>query len=153
MQEILKSISLKMIEIGEYKYSNAQIKSKWLGNKPASIEEIISTEKRIKVSLPQDYREFMMISNGFRQFNNVEPTFHPLNEIDFLKKINPELIKIWKETGNVEIGEILESSILIGGKNEEQLFLIIPPDSKKASWRFWKFAAWMSGEEPHENLS
>ena len=110
------------------------------------------TEERLKIHLPQDYKDFMKIANGFHAFSNVEPTFHPLDRIDYLIKIDPELISIWKDHGNRDVGEVLENSIIIAGISEEQYFLIIPPDSNNKTWRYWKFASWIPGQEPYKDM-
>ncbi len=36
--------------------------------------------------------------------------------------------------------------------NQEQYFLLIPPNSINEKWKYWKFANWCPGEEEHENL-
>ncbi|WP_120275255.1 SMI1/KNR4 family protein [Mangrovibacterium diazotrophicum] len=153
MKMTLNSIAEQMLRLAEFEYSESQIKLKWFGNEPATLNIIEENEKRLEIKLPEDYKDFLLIANGFHAFNTVEPTFHPVNKIDYLKNIDPELIKIWKQTGNVEIGEILEQSIIIAGIGEEQLFLIIPPDSKNTNWRYWKFASWIPGEEPYNDLN
>ena len=63
------------------------------------------------------------------------------------------MIKIWKLTGNVETGELLKGSIVIAGIGEEQFFLLLPPDLQNTSWRYWKFASWIPGENPYTNMN
>ena len=46
----------------------------------------------------------------------------------------------------------MEKSILVGGINEEQYFLLIPHNLTTGKWKYWKFANWHPGEEEHENL-
>lgn len=41
---------------------------------------------------------------------------------------------------------------MIAGLEDEQQFLIIPPNSKNGNWKYWKFANWIPGEEEYENL-
>jgi cell wall assembly regulator SMI1 len=152
MEITLKSISEQMLRLADFEYLEDQVKSKWFGNEPASINKIEENEKRLEIELPEDYKNFLLIANGFHAFNTVEPTFHSVNKIDYLKNIDPELINIWNQTGNVEVGEILERAVIIAGNGEEQLFLLIPPDSKNTNWRYWKFASWIPGEEPYDDL-
>jgi len=152
MREILESISNLMIELDDSDYSDDQIKSKWLGNKPATTEDIKGTEERLKIDLPQDYKDFLMISNGFHAFSPEEPTFLPFDRIDYLKNIDPDLIKIWFETGNEATAEALEKSIIVAGVTEDQSFLIIPPENESDNWSYWKFASWIPGEEPYDNF-
>jgi cell wall assembly regulator SMI1 len=151
MKEVLEKISVASIELKDFDFTEEQIKSKWIGNAPASTEEISIAEKRLGVNLPDDYKDFLRICNGFEACNSIEPTFHQIQKIDYLRNIEPELIKIWIETGNDEVGNLLEKSIVIAGIDEEQLFLIIPPN-KDLKWEYWKFASWIPGEEKYPNL-
>lgn len=98
------------------------------------------------------FQEFLLISNEFAAPNDIEPTFLPIERVDYLKNIDNELIEIWTKDGIPTIGEELEKSIIIGGINEEQYFLIIPPNSKNLKWRYWKFASWIPGEEEYKSL-
>lgn len=153
MKEILIAISILSIKMGDA-YENAstfQIQNKWLGFEPARTEEIIKTEKRLNVILPEDYKDFLKITNGFSAPNTVEPTFMRVEDIDLLKNIDPELVEIWGE-GDAEMGCILEKCILIAGKDQEQYFLLIPNDSINEKWRYWKFANWHPGEHEFEGL-
>ena len=152
MNSILKNISEKAIELADLEFSQEQIKKKWLGTKPASQYEIKLAEKRLGIELPTDYRWFLSITNGFSAPNDIEPTFESLDKIDFLKNIDSQIIEAYSIDGIENIGEQLEKSILIGGVNEEQYFLLIPSNSTNGKWKYWKFANWHPGEEEHESL-
>lgn len=152
MKTILEAISLEMIRLDEFHYPEEQLQSKWFGNEPATTDAIQQTEERLQVTLPEDYKEFLAIANGFHAFSDIEPTFHTVAYIDYLKNKDAELIQIWKETGNEDIAHVLTQSILIAGFEEEQQFLIIPPSEENKHWRYWKFASWFPGEEPFDNL-
>lgn len=70
-----------------------------------------------------------------------------VEEIDYLKNIDPFTIDCYEDT----LPELSES-ILVGGKDEEQQFLLIPPRDEKENWRYWKFANWIPGEYEFKNL-
>lgn len=154
MKELLLAISFLSIKLGDAHESASkfQIQNQWLGFEPAKKEEIIKAEKKLNVILPEDYKDFLEITNGFSAPNTIEPTFMEIQEIDFLKNIDCGLVEIWKE-GDQEVGDILERSIIVAGKNQEQQFLLIPPDSGKGKWRYWKFANWQVGEYEFESLN
>lgn len=152
MKQVLQQISFNTIRNGEFKPSAEQVKNQWLGNSPASSEEIEKAENRLNVILPDDYKLFLENCNGFPAISFTEPTFHQVNEIDYLKNVDPQLIEIWIETGNVEEGKMLEKSIIIAGKYEEQYFLLIPPTDPKTFWKYWKFAHWHPGEVEFQDL-
>lgn len=153
MKEILIAISLLSIKAGDANEnaSTLQIRNNWLGFEPAQSEEIIKAEKRLHVIFPEDYKEFLKITDGFSAPNTVEPTFMKVEDIDLLKNIDPELVKIWGES-DAEMKKILEKCIMIAGKDQEQYFLLIPNGSVGNKWRYWKFANWIPGEYEFEDL-
>jgi cell wall assembly regulator SMI1 len=153
LKNVLKRISELSIKYEDVQFSTKQIESNWIGNDPAKIEYIELAEKNLGIGLPQDYKDFLLISNGFSATrNNTEPRFETVDFIDYLVNIDSYLVEIWSQEGLKDIGEELARAILIGGINEEQYFLIIPPKSSKDRWQYWKFASWIPGESPFENL-
>ena len=152
MKELLKQISEKAIALGEYEFQESHVKDKWLGRNPASPNEILLLEKRVGLELPEDYKRFLTTCNGFSSPSDIEPTFESVDKIDFLRNINPHLIESYSFDEIFEIGEQLNSSILVGGLNEEQHFLLIPPSQMDSCWKYWKFANWYPGEEEFEDL-
>jgi cell wall assembly regulator SMI1 len=152
MKDLLKELSISSIQLGDITYSSQQIESQWLGSDiPASTEDIESAEIRLGIKFPDDYKEFLLITNGFAATNNIEPKFEPIQEVDYLKNLDDFLVSIWKEGILMDIGNALERSILVGGIDEEQYFLLIPPENKEG-WKYWKFASWIPGEDPFDNL-
>ncbi|WP_298516599.1 SMI1/KNR4 family protein [uncultured Kordia sp.] len=152
MKSILEAISLEMIRLDEFHYPKEQLQSKWFGNPPADSNSIEQAEARLQVTFPDDYKEFLSIANGFHAFSDIEPTFYTVESIDYLKNMDAELIKIWRETGNEDLADVLAQSILIAGFEEEQQFLLIPPSEASKNWRYWKFSSWYPGEEPFDSL-
>ena len=153
MKKLLEDISKRAISSGKFNFTPDEINSKWLGKPPASETDIKFTEKRLGVILPDDYKNFLQITNGFSTPNDaIEPTFEKAERITFLKDIDPFLIEVWSKGILTETGKALAKSIVIAGVDEEQYFLLIPPDQKHGNWKYWKFANWIPGEEPYENL-
>lgn len=151
MKALLQQISKLAIQIDEEAYY--YLESPWLGEAPATAAAIKQLEAELKVELPEDYKSFLRITNGFESPTETEPFFMAAEFVVYLKDFDPELIQIWRETGNEEIADDLEKGILIAGQNDEQQFLLIPPDVQNSEWRYWKFAHWIPGEEPYENLT
>jgi len=152
MKSLLKKISEKAIELADLEFTQDQIKNKWLVNEPTSEVDLKLTEKRLGVKLPNDYKEFLRITNGFTAPNDVEPSFERFDKIDYLKNLNNHLIEVWNTEGIADIGKQLGCSIVIGGINEEQIFLLIPPNSSSENWKYWKFSSWQPGEVEFKNL-
>jgi cell wall assembly regulator SMI1 len=152
MKEQLKEISKTSIILANFEFPETLVLQKWLGYEPAADDQIADAENRLALSLPEDYKEFLKLCNGFHAPNNLEPTFLSIEKIDYLERLDPELSKIWTETGNIEIGEELRRSIMIAGLCEEQYFLLLPPKDN-LGWRYWKFASWIPGEQEYDDLS
>jgi cell wall assembly regulator SMI1 len=152
MNSLLRQISEKAIELADLEFTQEQADNKWLGTKPASETDIKLTEKRLGIEFPTDFKQFLLVTNGFSAPNEIEPSFEPINRVDLLKNIDNDIIEAYSIDGIENIGKQLEQSILVGGINQEQYFLLIPPNSINEKWKYWKFANWCPGEEEHENL-
>lgn len=146
MKNLLIAISEKAIKYEDFNFTPEQIENNWLGTIPASEKQIIEAENKLGIKLPKDYIEFIKITNGFSAPNDIEPTFEAIENIDFLRNIEPFAIEAYAYLPE------LENSILVGGIEEEQYFLLLPPKSKNEQWRYWKFANWHPGEHAYQNL-
>lgn len=153
MNNILREISKKAIILNKYDFSSEQLEKKWLGFNPALEEEIKSKESSLGLKLPQDYLDFLRITNGFPQYRSTGVSFSPVDKIDFLKNVYEDLVEIWLcQEELIEVGQALSESIIIGGINEEQYFLLIPPCSTSSYWRYWFWASWSTGETEFSSL-
>lgn len=153
MEKILKEISIKAIELGDYnsELNQDQLDAVWIGYDPTTAYEIDSLEQRLNIRLPQDYKDFLLLTNGFHAASSVEPTFCNINKVDFLMNVDPELYEIWK-IGDAEVGEKLKTAIKVGGFDEEQYFFLIPPSKEHSNWEYWVFASWAPGETIYQSL-
>lgn len=154
MKEILALLFKKSIDLGDEEYSDHQRETNWIGNPPATSEDIKSTEERLQIDLPPDYKEMLMIANGFpTSINTVEPSFQKVSEIDYYRNYKWNYIDSWRTHKELqEVVSNLEKSIIIAGFNEEQQFLLIPPMTENETWKYWKFAHWIPGEEEYSDL-
>jgi hypothetical protein len=111
---------------------------------PATAQEIAETEKRLSITLPDDYKEFVLTTNGFgAAFGGIlnEPPLHPLSDLrcfgddeDYFTelcldipgaKIIP-IVQAWRADGNpdwVKVGKAIE----IGTEDIDNVWLISPP--------------------------
>lgn len=153
MKDILKEISVLAIQSNRASFTNEHKNLKWLGNDPASIEEIKAAEHQLGVELPEDYKNFLLTTNGFfTPCDSTEPTFEKVDKIDYLINIDDFAIEVWHQDALIEVGKELSRSIVVGGIHDEQYFLLIPPKTINEKWQYWKFANWIPGEEPYEDL-
>ena len=96
----------------------------------------------------------LLIANGFKRCNDaVECDFIKIQDVDFFKNTHSDVLEIWLDEEELEdIGKQLERSILIGGMNGTQQFILIPPLEKNENWKYWKFAHWIPGEQEYKGL-
>ena len=147
MEDLLIEISQKATKYQDFNFTPKQVEKGWLGNIPATEKEISEVEIRLGLKLPKDYKEFLLITNGFLAPNDTEPTFEKVSEINFLKNIMDFVVEAYDHLPE------LKTAIIVGGKSEEQQFLLLPPKLENEQWKYWKFANWYPGEEPFENLT
>ena|SRR6218665_2532993 len=152
LKALLIEISSKAIELNSTYFSTEQVEHSWIGFAPANDTMIIQLEQRLKVKLPQDFKDFLLITNGFRDANGVEPSFCALSKIDYLKNVDQELIDIWNFPSDKSFTENFKSAIQVGGFDEEQQFYLIPPGAYNTDWEYWHFAAWSPGEAVYTSL-
>ncbi|MDT3402105.1 SMI1/KNR4 family protein [Mucilaginibacter terrae] len=149
----LKEISAIAIQHNPDHFTDEQRKLGWLGYQPATTEAIEAAEQKLGVALPGDYKQFLLITNGFfTTSDSTELTFAPVEEIDYLKNIDDFIVEVWSDPAIIDVGEQLIRSIIIGGINDEQYFLLIPNDNESIEWTYWKFASWIPGAHPYKNL-
>lgn len=79
--------------------TNEMIGSQWLGHPGASEAKIQVAESRLGVKLPNSYREFLKISNGWANFREHVFNFHllPVEQIDWLVSLSPEASEAWSD--------------------------------------------------------
>ena len=154
MKQILQEISELALLLKDIDFTPEQEQSTWLGNSPATDEEISDAQTRLQITFPPDYIEFLKTTNGFHPSSGSCPTFLPVYQIDFYRNIEPDDVELWNSQDEIaDVGRALAKSILIGGLKEEQSFLLIPPGDGETQWRYWFFAHWIPGEEPYDDLT
>jgi cell wall assembly regulator SMI1 len=155
MKETLQLLFKKSLKVNPECYTETQMQDSWLGNPPASIEQITTAEKRLNLKFPNDYIEVLLLANGFPSPSETnEPAFDRVEEVDYYRNFEYNVISSWKETDESS-GLIahLERALMVGGKQEEQQFLLIPPGANNTTWEYWHFALWNPGVERFENLT
>ena len=152
MEEILKKISILAIKLQSSAFTDLQKQLNWLGYTPALLTAIEIVENRLGVKFPKDYKDLLLITNGFfTPCDSTEPTFEAIERVDYLKNIDAFLLEIWNEGVLAEVGEMLNRAIVVGGMDDEQYFYLIPPIGSE-NWQYWKFANWIPGEERYQSL-
>lgn len=151
-KQLIKKLSLLALKYAPEDFSDDIHKSKWLGFDKATSKSIKAAEKRLGVTLPEDYKDFLKITNGLLAFPILNPELTPVEKIDFLKNIErPELFKLYdgfpvNDDDPESFAEYVARAILISVYPEEQMIWLIPPKEEFGNWQTWFFANWMPGE-------
>lgn len=154
--EIIKKLSILSIKNDPDLFNEKQKKEKWIGLPPATKKSITESEKRLGIKLPNDYKEFLLVSNGLPEFPIINPPIIPIDGIDLLKKRyvkiygDDNIFTIIKDYYDEEEGTIagyVDKAIAISKLPAEQEIWLIPPMKKNKGWETWYFASWRPGEE------
>ncbi len=141
------------------------IDSEWLGYPGATEAEITAAEKRLGKTLPPSYREFLKVSNGWRQTGHFINDLWTVDRIDWHRILNPQNIRIWQaddyeidndpdpwqRRGGYHISEVVDfrplaHALQISDWGDEEI-LLLNPDAVSADgeWEAWFHAGWIPG--------
>ena len=81
--DLLEQWSAEIIRSGEYEdeLTPEVTGSGWLGYPGATEEEIAAAEARLGVTFPPSYREFLLVTNGWRMTTDFIRRLRPLDEL------------------------------------------------------------------------
>jgi hypothetical protein len=155
---LLEKLSVSAIAYSPDDYTADIAKAKWLGFTKATEAAITATEQRLGIALPDDYKEFLRITNGFRNFPLMNPPLLPAEKIDYLR--NVEKAGMFGSLQNFPVddndpetyAEYTYRCILISEQDEEQWVWLIPPKNTKGEWQTWFFAYWIPGEKRYPSF-
>lgn len=81
--DLIKKLSVLSIKSEPDLFNEKQKQESWIGFEPATPEAIKSAEDKLGLKLPEDYKEFLIVSNGLPEFPVVNPTLVKIEEVDF----------------------------------------------------------------------
>jgi hypothetical protein len=152
-KQLLDKISKLSIKQQTIDFTHEILVKKSLSKPSATKEEINETEKRLKIILPEDYKKFLLTSNGLECFSYTGVTLASIDKVDFFEKVNEQLVDIWANSMDeldTTFGDKLRSCLIIGGHEEEQQLLLVPLQDNK--WECWHFSNWRPGEVIYESF-
>ena len=150
-KELLEKISQEAIRVqGEESYDAQVYQTGWIGYKGATNAEIKNAEKKLGITLPEDYKAFLETTNGLLPLSSTHSPLLPVADIDYLKNaLEPFLFDIlldyYTEEEEEAYKEKLSNTILISGYPDEQQLWLVPENKEKTSWQTWFFAHWVPG--------
>ena len=142
------------------------IKAGWMGFKGATAGELKKLETRLKVQLPESYRQFLATSNGWRQSGGFIYEMLPAARVEWFCRENQDWIDAYVEPAEGEPlvplkqhrdysdkqdpckyrVRHLQTALLISGVGDSAVYLLNPKiKTKDGEWEAWLFANWKPG--------
>lgn len=140
------------------------IETGWMGYEAAALESIITSEKRLGICLPNSYREFLMVSNGWRYVGDTGISLNHVEEIEWFSKKYPEWYSSYvtleesdkiaadyfeyekeQDTTKIRFGD-LRFALAISSTLEGAIYLLnAKVINECGEWEGWFFANWLPG--------
>ena len=119
----------------------------WLGRSPATERMVVALEHRLGLSLPAEYRQFLLTSDGFAPSSTVDTGLLPCELVGWLRDgLDSHTFGLMVEMAEWEDeldAAALERAVLIGGhQDSSQWLMLIPPAAAGGEWQTWWFAFW-----------
>ncbi|MHA6761888.1 SMI1/KNR4 family protein [Streptacidiphilus sp. PAMC 29251] len=148
------------------------VRDVWLGHGPASEAEVAAAEARLGRRLPPSLREFMLVSNGWRDAGNFIYQLAGTTELDWLRNTDDRhWIEIWEDLAEDEADEadpadedevdpavheakVLARSLRLSLDGDAAVMLLDPDDvDEDGEWAGYWLASWSdSGPERHSSF-
>jgi hypothetical protein len=162
--KLLERWSVSIADSGEYSdlLADRSGARKWAGFPPATDDAITATETRLQRRLPDSYRQFLKISNGWWLTGTAGPMkLWSVEEIRPLAEVQPETAAIWgrsahghrsKVDGTVLPATHYRSVIQISEDNDG--FYLLNPliETRPDEWQAAFHANWIPGAECHASF-
>lgn len=178
--ELLTQWSRKLIEANDFieDISPEVITSGWLGYPGATEDQIAQAETRLGTKLPPSYREFLKVTNGWRQLNSFVYKLWSTDEIEWLiVRHRNDLINPWLEgytSNGSDSMSVSDEEYLVYGEEQNQdrmrveylqtaveisdtgdaAILLLNPQilTMEGEWEAWFFASWLPGAKRYSSF-
>ncbi len=154
------------------------IASGWLGYLGATEDQIAQAETRLGTKLPPSYREFLKVTNGWRQLNSFIYKLWSTDEIEWLfVRHRNDLINPWLEgytSNRLDSMSVSDEKYLVYGEKQDQdimrveylqtaleisntgdaAILLLNPQilTMEGEWEAWFFASWLPGAKRYPSF-
>jgi SMI1 / KNR4 family (SUKH-1) len=125
------------------------VRDAWLGFAPATAEEVAAAEARLGCSLPPSLREFLLVTNGWRDAGNFIYRLAGTAELDWLRDTDDAG---WTEAySELDDGGVLGRSLRLSLAGDSAVLLLDPDDvDDNGEWAGYWLASWSGmGPERH----
>jgi len=170
---LLQKISLTIhnkVEDNMIYYDKSIITSNWLGFDGAELKAIEEKEKSLGIKLPPSYKEFLLVTNGFKQISLFSGSLYPVEEIDWTKKKDPDFLEIFDKHDDVSISEddyftygddqrsecfkvsLLNETLQISEWVDGSVILLNPIVKFGEEREAWVYANWLPGARRYKSF-
>ncbi|MGG5818156.1 SMI1/KNR4 family protein [Falsiroseomonas sp. HW251] len=134
----------------------AQVEARWLGEPPATEEEIAAAEARLGIRLPGSYRGFLRVSNGWNHPSSFIGRVRPVQEIAPFVAENRDWAVVYADIGDDVSRHILATlqiSRFDHDGGDDAVMLLAPAAlSAAGEMEAWFFANWVPGAHVHPSF-
>jgi hypothetical protein len=139
------------------------VRDTWLGFAPANEAEVAAAEARLDRQLPPSLREFLLVTNGWRDAGNFIYRMAGTTELEWLRDTDDRTwIEVWEDLAEDDIEEededeeafgvqeakVLARSLRLSLDGDAAVMLLDPEDvDEDGEWAGYWLASW-SGEGP-----
>jgi hypothetical protein len=118
-----------------------KVQESWLGELPASEQQVAALENRLSRGLPPSYRSFLATSNGFQQQSPFIHRLYGADEVDWFGAQNKAWAEAYRETYPK-----LASCLQVSDVGDAAVVLLNPDVvSHDGEWQTYFFANWIPG--------
>lgn len=159
----LRQWSEEMLDVAEYVDDLPQeaVETRWLGFPGATEEQLKEAEERLGAVLPPSYRDFLKVSNGWRQPDAFWPSnagsLWSIQQVDWFSVRNQDWIDAYAEPYQADnerpvFMEQLQATLEISDTGDGVYLLNSKVISQESEWEAWFFANWVPGEQKYRSF-
>lgn len=126
----------------------AVVASGWLGYPGATEAQLAAAEERLGVALPPSYREFLRVSDGWRDTSPFIDRLWATADLQWLPVRNRDLVEVWTAADMPDSweGRALPTALEVSDWGDSALYLLSPLAVRAdGEWEAAFFANWNPG--------
>lgn len=177
-QKLLTQWSRELIESDEFteEIPPEVIVSGWLGYPGATCAQIAQAEARLGTLFPPSYREFLQVTNGWRQLNSNIYKLWSTEEVEWFAVRNQNWIDMWlltdttlgsssnstdeeyfvygeeQDSDKIRV-EYLQTALEVSDVSDSTVLLLNPQVvTAEGEWEGWFFASWLGGAKRYQSF-
>src|SRR5215217_5149174 len=146
------------------------VKARWMGFGPASLQSIARKESELRTTLPPSYKDFLLVSNGFRHISMFIYKLYSVEEIDWAANVEDERWLAGIESDPIEVSdhdysdysenqrperfrpEYFRNSLKISGWGDACCLFLNPNIQHKGEWEVLFYATWLPGTNRYRSF-